>query len=108
MAAIHWNGQNLTDEEKCLKLEQDCMNAPLHVFGVHDHCAEYFCKKTTKPEARDRLKILKDTGLYLEVMNLCQFYYANRAKSLLARYENNIAESYNSLIAKYLGKTEFY
>lgn len=108
MAAKHWNGTNLSEEEKCIKLELDCMNAPLHVFGVHDNCASYFCTKLTTPQAQDLVKVLKECGLYLEILNLCQNYFANKAKSWLAGYENNIAEGFMSLIAKYLGNFSMF
>lgn len=107
MAAKHWSGTNLTEEEKCTNLENDCMNAPLHCFGVHDNCAEYFCTKTTTPEARDLVNELKKYGLYLKVLNLCQYNFANKVTSLLAGYENNVAEGYNGLVAKYTGKINF-
>lgn len=107
MAAKHWNETSLSEEEKCYNLEKDCMNAPLHCFGIHDNCSEYFCTKSTTPQAREFVTALKNHGLYLPVLNLCQRYFANNAKSLLAGYNNNVAESYNSLIAKYTGKIWF-
>lgn len=104
MAAKHWKGTSLSDEDKCCNLEKDCLNAPLHIFGVHDNCAEYFCNKLTTDESREFVAVLKTHGLYLSVLNLCQNYFTNKAKSFLAGYDSNIAESYNSLIAKYTGK----
>jgi len=104
MAAKHWKETNLSEEDKCHNLEKDCLNAPLHCFGVHDNCAEYFCSKSTTDQARVFVDDLKTHGLYLSVLNLCQHYFANNSKSLLAGYDSNIAESYNNLIAKYTGK----
>lgn len=108
MAAKHWKEADLSEEEKCHNLETDCMNAPLHCFGVHDNCAEYFCTKSTTPQAREFVAELKKFGLYLAVLNLCQTSFANKVKSLLAGYENNAVEGYNSLIAKYTGKFIFW
>lgn len=107
MAAKHWNSTNISEEEKCHNLEKDCLNAPLHCFGVHDKCAKYFCNKSTTDQARDLVAALKTHGLYLPVLNLCQTYFGNKTKSLLAGYDSNIVENYNGLIAKYTGKIGF-
>lgn len=104
MAAKHWNEVDITLGEKCTNLEKDCMNAPLHCLGIHDNCSEYFCSKTTTPEARERISLLKSAGLYYEILSLCQHYFANKAKSLLAGFDNNVVEGFNSLIAKTVGK----
>ncbi|XP_037024163.1 uncharacterized protein LOC119066045 [Bradysia coprophila] len=103
MAAKHWNAADISLGEKCKNLEKDCMNAPLHCLGVHDECSEYFCTKTTSPEARDNLTLLKSEGLLYEILGLCQHYFANKAKSLLAGYDTNVVEGFNSIIAKHLG-----
>lgn len=105
MAAKHWNELDITLGEKCLGLQKDCMNAPLHCLGIHDKCADYFCTKTTSPEARKELDFMKNEGLYYEILSLCQHYFANKAKSLLAGFDNNVVEGFNSIIAKYLGKS---
>lgn len=80
------------------------MNAPLHCLGIHDNCLEYFCTKTSTIEARERVSLLKKDLLYYEILGLCQHYFANKAKSLLAGYDNNVVEGFNSLIAKTTGK----
>jgi hypothetical protein len=105
MAAKHWKARNLSAEEMSNNLQKDCMNAPLHCFGVHDNCAEYFCTKSTTPQAREFVIALKNHKLYLPVLNLCQHYFANNVKSLLAGYESNAVELYNGLIAKYTGNS---
>lgn len=79
------------------------MNAPLHYLGVHDNCEKYFCDKTTDPQARSLIAVLKESGVYYEVLNLCQFYFANNVKSLIAGLTTNKTEGFNSLIAKTLG-----
>lgn len=107
MAAKHWNNCDISLGEKCRNLEKDCMNAPLHCLDIHDECSEYFCKKTTTPEARDRIALLKSDGLYYEILGLCQHYFANNAKSLLAGLDNNVVEGFNGIICKLLGKIYF-
>ncbi|KAJ6639805.1 hypothetical protein Bhyg_12552 [Pseudolycoriella hygida] len=102
-AAKYWKGKDLTTEEKCVNLVRDCMNAPLHCFGVHDNCDKYFCTKETTQQARDLVVQLKSYGLFLAILNNCQYYFANKATSLLAGYDNNMPENFNSLVAKYTG-----
>lgn len=102
-AAKHWRESNLPISEQITGLEEDIMNAPAHYFGVHRNCKSYFCKKTTTPGASDTLKLLKDDGLYYEVLNLCQNYFAAHVKSLLKNYTNNPAEEFNSIVAKFIG-----
>lgn len=87
-----------------LSLEKDIMNVFLHYLGVHANCANYFCKKSTNPDACNTIKVLKETGLYYEVLDMCQSYFANNVRSLVAGLSTNSTEGFNSLIAKYIGK----
>ncbi len=102
-ASKHWRETTLSTTEKIRNLEDDIMNAPCHYFGVHDKCKSYFCNKTTNAGAIERLTLLKDDGIYYEVLNLCQHYFASNAKSLLENYTNNPAEEFNNVVAKYIG-----
>lgn len=79
------------------------MNVPLHYFGVHTKCKSYFCTKTTNIGAIGNLRLLKEDGLYYEIMNLSQVYFAGNAKSLLENQSNNPAEQFNNIVAKFLG-----
>lgn len=103
MAAKHWREANETLPTKIQMLEKDVLNAPAHYLGYHEHCNTYFCKKTTVPGTVDIINTLKDDGLYYEIKSICQTYFGNNAKSLLANYTNNPAEQLNSYVAKYLG-----
>lgn len=103
VAAKHWRESNLGMVKKISNLEDDIMNAPLHYFGVHDKCKSYFCQKVTDQGAVDNVNLLKKDGLYYEVLNLCQTYFAGNAKSLLENNTNNAAEEFNNIVAKYLG-----
>lgn len=102
-AAKYWRESTASFSKKINGLEQDIMNAPSHYFGVHTKCKSYFCNKTTNPESIKNLKLLKEDGLFYEVMNLCQVYFAGNAKSLLENHTNNPAEEFNNIVAKYLG-----
>lgn len=102
-AAKHWRESEVSLTEKISNLEKDIMNAPAHYFGVHTHCKSYFCTKTSSRAAIDNLHLLQANGLYYEVLNLCQVYFAGNVMSLLENQTNNAAEEFNNLVAKYLG-----
>lgn len=103
LAAQHWRNSDVEIEEKYRNLEDDIMNAFQHYLGAHDNCADYFCKKTTDPLAAATISILKETGMYYEVMDLCQYYFGNNVKSLVAGLSTNKVEGFNSRIAKTIG-----
>ncbi|KAG4072233.1 hypothetical protein HA402_005955 [Bradysia odoriphaga] len=102
-AAEYWRNADVDLVEKCSNLERDILNAPLYYLGVHDNCRSYFCDKKTHPTVQNTICILKDTGLFYQIMDLCQNYFANNAKSLIANLCTNKTEGFNSLIAKTLG-----
>lgn len=108
LAARHWRESNVELTEKYFNLERDVINAFSHYIGIHDNCAKYFCTKTTNPEAINLIKVLKETGVYYEVLDLCQSYFGNNVKSLVAGLCTNKTEGFNSLIAKSLGKKLFH
>lgn len=103
MASQHWRESDERLPMKIRLLEKDILNAPAHYFGYHENCSSYFCKKSTVAGAVDQLNALKDDGLYFEIQSLCQTYFGNNAKSLLANFTNNPAEQLNGYVAKYLG-----
>lgn len=90
--------------QKLDNLEKDCLNAPYHYFGNHDNCNQYFCKKTTTDQSNATIILLKSCGIFHEILNYCNIYFASNVKSLLQDQTNNAAEELNNVIAKYLGK----
>lgn len=105
MAAKHWRESKENEIEKLRNLERDCLNAPYHYFGNHDNCDKYFCKKTTTVESKETIDLLKSSGLFYEILNYCNVYFASNVKSLIEDRTNNSAEELNNVIAKYLGNT---
>lgn len=85
-AAKVWRESSLPLTEKISNLERDIMNAPAHYFGVHTQCQSYFCTNTTSSTGLDNLKLLKDDGLYYEVLTLCQV--SSTAISSICQYVN--------------------
>lgn len=108
LAARYWRESSADNTEKYLNLERDIMNAFAHYLGIHEKCAKYFCTKTTTPEALSIIQIMKETGVYYEVLDLCQSYFGKNAKSLIAGYCTNRTEGFNSLIAKSIGKKLYH
>lgn len=108
MASKHWRESDLDLSEKYLNLEKDIMNAPQHYLGIHENCAEYFCNKQTDPEAYGVVAVLKETDVYYEILDACQYYLSNNAKSLIAGYTTNKTENFNSLICKQLGNNFYF
>lgn len=102
-AAKHYRNQNMSLRKKMACLEEDVMNCPLHYYGVHTKCKPYFCSKKTTNAALKNLQLLKEDGLWYEILNLVQVYFASNSKSLLENYTNNPAEEFNNIVAKYLG-----
>lgn len=103
-ASKHWRESGEPLLEKLINLEKDVFNAPFHYYGIHDGCRDYYCSKTTEPEAREIVDMLKDESIFNEILNICQTYFGCTVPSLLLNYNNNAAESFNNLIAKYTGK----
>lgn len=102
-AANYYRNQNMSLREKMACLEDDIMNSPLHYYAVHTNCKPYFCSKNTTDAALANLQSLKEDGLWYEILNLVQIYFASNSKSLLENYTNNPAEEFNNIVAKYLG-----
>lgn len=102
-SAKHWRNSNVDLVEKLANLEKDIFNAPLHCFGVHHGCQDYFCKKETTLEAETNIEILKKEGKWDKLLTLVQRYFATSVQSLLLNYNNNPCESFNSLVAKLIG-----
>lgn len=91
--------------QKLENLERDCLNAPYHYFGYHKNCAKYFCQKETNKEGIKTIKTLKSSGLFHEILNFCNSYFANNVTSILEDKTTNAAEELNNVIAKYLGNS---
>lgn len=103
MAAKHWRESGVTLLEQLENLEKDCLNAPYHCFGVHENCNDYFCNKKTTPENNATVDQLKSGGVFHEILNICNVYFASNVVSLLQDWTTNAAEELNNVIAKYLG-----
>nr|XP_034194696.1 uncharacterized protein LOC117610952 [Osmia lignaria]XP_034194697.1 uncharacterized protein LOC117610952 [Osmia lignaria] len=92
----------LVDQIKNLK--EDMKNVPSHVFGEHKECQKlaYFCTKYSDPDRVNYVPRLKQGGIYHSIEEAMQPLFA-QAESLLYALNNNAVESFNNIIAKFIG-----
>lgn len=88
-----------TDQDKIKKIKDDIRNSANHVFGQHDNCAEYFCKR---PIEQNSVPELKESGIWIDIQKHLSLL-VNNAGSLLLDVTNNSAEQLHSVIAKFIG-----
>ncbi|KAK4882555.1 hypothetical protein RN001_005874 [Aquatica leii] len=86
--------------EKANRLKHDILNGPKHILGDHDACENYFCKKKSLEE--NLVPDLQTSGLY-DVVATINMRLANNAVSLLHDVDTNSAETFNSIVAKFVG-----
>lgn len=100
-AANYRRGQNCGLQEKIRLLRNDINNIPNHIFGNHENCDDYFCnkKKSNEPDLTTQLEL---EGLMMELRNIMTNCGLN-AESLLLGKQNNIAECFNNVVAKFVG-----
>lgn len=91
---------NLLHNKKVNFLKRGIMNGPYHVFGSHNNCDEYFCKKND--DETNYVPKMKLCGLFDDIM--CAVHLmAHHTSSLIYGVNNNCVEGYNSLVAKFVG-----
>lgn len=94
-------------EDKVFRLREDIENVCHHVLGDHSKCASYFCHKTktnneTDKEETNFLPEFEQSGLLSSIKDIMQ-RLAHNSESLLMNLKNNIAESFNNVVAKFVG-----
>lgn len=92
---------DLTDSQKMVKLRTDILNALHHSFGSHSDCDDAICSPTDKTDQNTALDVA-NTILWRKMSQIILFLAAN-AKSLIYDVDSNLAETFNSVIAKYVG-----
>lgn len=100
-AAKYHRGADLPLETKMVNLKKDLANSPYHIFGDHKNCSDYFCKRVIENEV-NYVPQMKECGLFKDVL-ACALRLKFHAHSLLKNVNNNYAEQYNNLVAKFVG-----
>lgn len=92
-----------TLHSKCMNLREDILNGPSHVFGEHKQCIrqKYFCNGSKEGEINYVPDLVK-CGLYSKIMAGVGVLVDN-VKSLVQDVDSNIAEHYNSVVARFIG-----
>ncbi|XP_047023593.1 uncharacterized protein LOC124632693 isoform X2 [Helicoverpa zea] len=98
-AVAHAQELEATTADKLRVLVEDLRNGPCHVFGFHDSCKPYYCKRLVGEE--NLVPQLKSSGLWNDIFENLGWLIQN-AESLLLKQTNNPAEQFNSIIAKFL------
>lgn len=105
IAAIkHINEENtdLSHGEKITLLKKDISNGPSHVFGDHTKCNKYFCSGPKGENEINWVPLMKESGFFQDILFIVERVVRN-AESLILNMDNNVAESYNSVLAKFVG-----
>lgn len=100
-AKDHWTKSGLPESTQIENLRHDILNAPAHVFGCHDKCADYFCKKKDKNEP-NIVSIMMKNKTFNSILDALSIIRVN-ARSILIYENTNVVERLHSLIAKYTG-----
>ncbi|KAG8234222.1 hypothetical protein J437_LFUL011685 [Ladona fulva] len=88
------------NSDKIKLLEEDIRKGTNLVFGDHKWCAEYFCKGP-KEEEENLVPQMRSCGLW-EDITYANSLLTSHSPSLIQNVTNNVAESFNSLVAKYI------
>jgi hypothetical protein len=104
-AIMHYIKEEVPEDVKVSELKNDIANSPRHVFGDHRNCSNYFCNKqkdTPNTAEASMLSTMTECGL---LDDICSAGYRLKfhAKSLIKNVNNNSAERYNSILAKFIG-----
>lgn len=86
-------------------LIEDLKKAPSHVFREHARCKalNYFMCDTTSEEKNNYVNEMKDCGLYKDIEAFL-FRLIISVRSLLLDMDNKLAEHYNSIVFKFVGR----
>ncbi|KAL4132332.1 hypothetical protein QTP88_009503 [Uroleucon formosanum] len=94
--------QNYISYEDSVKmLKKDIVNSPNHVFGDHENCSDYFCTRKHLGE-ENYVPDMKRVGLWDDIGSI-RSALTYHTESLMFNLNNNAAENYNSILAKFVG-----
>ncbi|XP_067216539.1 uncharacterized protein [Linepithema humile] len=102
-AKLRRKEQQTPQHHKAIELQQDILNIPSHIFGEHKRCESRgrICTENGKTTT-NYVPHLKSYGLYERIEKAIS-YLSCYSDSLLLNFNNNPAESFNSIICKEIG-----
>ncbi|KAJ8726738.1 hypothetical protein PYW08_015135 [Mythimna loreyi] len=98
----YWVKQNIPFSEKMENIKNDITNGPYHIFGDHSKCASYFCSDEIKKRSENLVPELKLNGVFQKIEDLA-YRLSFHAYSFVHNETNNLVESFNARVAKFVG-----
>lgn len=92
--------KDATFDIKVSNLFTDILNSYNHEFGNHENCQPYYC--TSQNNSEDLTLILKTCAIWHRIKFVVNTVPA-KARSLMHNSDSNRVESFNSIIAKFVG-----
>lgn len=84
------------------QLQKDLQNTINHVFGVHDECLEYYCKRKNLQETNNLELIKTCPDMFHKIISIMHSLELN-VRSLIQDVDSNVVEHFNSTVAKFVG-----
>ncbi|KAK5648395.1 hypothetical protein RI129_003287 [Pyrocoelia pectoralis] len=100
-AILYRRSQTLSLEQQVELLSKDIANCPKHVFGQHESCDSYFCQGNKEGEV-NIVPDMIECGLFDDIESSGKRLLQN-VHSLILNMKNNAAETYNSIVCKFVG-----
>ncbi|KAK5640569.1 hypothetical protein RI129_011380 [Pyrocoelia pectoralis] len=100
-AILYRRSQTLSLEQQVELLSKDIANCPKHVFGQHESCDSYFCQGNKEGEV-NIVPDMIECGLFDDIESSGKRLVQN-VHSLILNMKNNAAETYNSIVCKFVG-----
>lgn len=96
----HFNKDVSFDSKVNNSLYKDITNSCNHAFGNHENCEPYYCSSQKKSE--DLTSNWKTNAIWHRIKFIVNTVAA-KARSLMHNSDSNKVESFNSIIAKFVG-----
>lgn len=93
--------ETTSEDQKISLLKSDLNNILHHVFGDHSNCPDYI-KHHCKHDDQNFVPALEECNTF-EKMSSAMRHLMYCAKDLIQGESNNVAEHYNSIVAKFVG-----
>ncbi|KAK4885390.1 hypothetical protein RN001_001661 [Aquatica leii] len=100
-AIAHRKEETIPLDTRIDNLKNDILNSPYHILGRHQQCQKYFCNGAKDGE-EDLVDVYSQCGLLEAITTIVQ-RLASHASSLLYDTDTNSAETFNSIVAKFVG-----
>ncbi|KAK4882827.1 hypothetical protein RN001_006146 [Aquatica leii] len=104
-AIAHRKEETIPLDTRIDNLKNDILNSPYHILGRHQQCQKYFCNGAKDGE-EDLVDVYSQCGLLEAITTIVQ-RLASHASSLLYDTDTNPAETFNSIVAKFMAAISY-